>query len=317
MIENVTLCTITMNAGRGIVGSTLPWALREIYAEFKRVIVVDGDLTESAKEFYKTFPNVQVIDSPWRDGQEDCYVTQYRAFYEALSDEEWCLYLDCDEVPSEALLEFLRRHKFDRETVDIIKLPCVLHLTDDGKNYYAAENHPDSVFANQWTKNILFEKCKYVQFRHFGSHVIPESSRNKYLYAPFAYYHMKSLESFVYNDVWQAFLSPEGQQYTREQVVKFKMFTQCYKTTKEFKNATKKGTWSPPLKKFAWDNRHVYNSPISRLAWVYWILEGHLMPENDPTMTWENVSSHVLSGETLAIFDKNKKCSNLIEVSNG
>lgn len=317
MIENVTLCTITMNAGRGIVGSTLPWALREIYPKFKRVIVVDGNLTDEAKSFYSQFSNVEVIDSPWRDGHPDCYVTQYRAFYSALSDEEWCLYLDCDEVPSNELLEFLGSHDFNRDVNDIIRIPCILHLTDDGSRYFAAESAPKREFSGQWTKNILFEKCKDVYFRHFGSHVIPESRRSKYSYISYPYYHMKSLESFVYNDVWQAHLSPEGQQYTPEQAVKFKMFTQCYKTTKDFKISTKKGSWSPPLKKFAWEHRNMYNSPISRLSWVYWILEGHPMPESDPSMTWEHVSSHVLSGETLGIFNKNKKDSKFIEVING
>jgi glycosyltransferase involved in cell wall biosynthesis len=302
---SVTILTMTMGAGKGIPGSTIRYALRHNFSQFERVIVVDGALDEESKEFYGQFKNVQVIDSPWTDS----YVSQYQKAIDELKDGDWAIWLDDDEILSEELkkalldeksFEFLGRH------VDVIKLPCVLHLTDDGNSYYAAEPEPKKVYKNQWTKNIVFKKNEGLWLRHFGSHVIPENKSGRYQYLEFPYFHMKSLESFVYNDVWQAFLSPPGQSYSPEETVKFKMFTACYKSTKEFKTATRKGTWPPTLKKFAWDHRAEYNRPISRLAWVYWILEGHLMPHKDDSMLWSNVKHHVLSPETMAIYEENK-----------
>lgn len=294
----ITILTMTMNGGKGIPGSTLRWALRHNFSQFEKVVVVDGDLTEEAKEFYAQFKNVQVIDSPWKDS----YVTQYQKAADTLKDGEYGLWLDDDEI--------LQDPKFFlnwQGTADIVKIPCVLHLTDDGNSYFAAEKQPPKEFKNgMWTKNILFKKNDGLWFKHFGSHVIPENRSGKYDYISSPYLHMKSLESFCENDVWQAFLSPPGQNYSPEESVKFKMFTSCYKTTKEFKNATRKGTWPPTLKKFAWDNRLEYNRPISRLAWVYWILEGHAMPQPDESMTWKNVSQYVLSPESMSIYQSNK-----------
>jgi hypothetical protein len=313
-ITSIVLGTMTMNAGRGIPGSTIRWALRNNFSQFERVVVVDGCLTDEAREFYSQFSNVEVVDSPWIDS----YVKQYQAFADRLKDGQWGLWLDDDEIWTNCVyatrtpgeMGYVGSY-FDWESKnnDIIRLPCVLHLTEDGKNFYASEKPPQDseLKPNQWTKNILFKKNDGLYFRHFGSHVIPENKSGRYGYLPFAYYHMKSLESFVYNDVWQAFLSPEGQGYSPVDSRLFKMFTSCYKTTKEFKEATKKGTWPPTLKKFAWEKRKEYNHPISRLSWVYFILEGHLMPEYDDFMYWNTVKQYVLSEDSMKIYNDNLK----------
>lgn len=311
---NITIGVLTMNAGKDIPGSILDWNLRNDFSSFNRVIVVDGRLTTEAKEYYKQFENVEVIDSPWRDGKEDCYVHQYRQFINSLEHNEWALYLDDDEGLSNDLGHFLGHYDgeyfFDWEeykNVTMIKLPCVLYLTEDGKRYYPAEPPPKKEYTGQWTKSILFKKTKGLNLTYFGSHVLISNNDGeiKYDWAP--YIHCKSLESFVYNDVWQAFLHPGGQQYTAQEAAIFKMLTQCYKTTKEFKEATKKGTWSPPLKRFAWEHRKIVERPISRLAWVYYILEGNKMPENDEFMEWENIKQYVLSPETMKLYNENKK----------
>lgn len=310
MISKVILGTMTMNAGMGIPGSTIRWALSTQFKEFAKVVVIDGDMTPEAKEFYSKFPNVVAIDSPWKDS----YVDQYKRFAEELKDDEWGLWLDDDEICSPELLAQLSDDNFNclvgspnRSFVSLIKLPCILHITENGKDYYPAEPYPVSESeynAKQWTKNILFKKNKSLTFYHFGSHVIPKNQYEMYIQKP--YYHMKSLESFVYNDVWQAFLCPEGQGYTPEEAARFKLLTSCYKSTKEFKEATKKGTWSPPLKKFAWENRRQYNRPISRLAWVYYVLEGNPMPEHDEFMYWDELKQHVLSCESNKIYNLEK-----------
>lgn len=300
-----------MNAGDGINGSTIKWNLKKNAKHFDRVIVVDGDLTEEAKAFYDSIPNCEYVDSPWKDS----YVDQYRAFATLLNEGEWCLYLDCDEVPSESLVEFCKNHQPSDE--NMVLLPCVLHITEDGSRYYPAEPQPSQTYEKQWTKHILFKKTDTLSFRFFGSHVIPtHGAAQKSIYAPHPYYHMKSLESFVYNDVWQAYLHPQGQGYDPVEAARFKMFVRQFKTTQEFKKATKEGKWPAPLIRFAHDHALEFDRPISRLAWVYWILEGHPNIWSTPVglLTWEKVKDHVLSKDSMDRIKQNKEKGNFIEI---
>lgn len=305
------LAMITMNAGYGIPGSTIRETLDSFGQHFDKIIVVDGDIQEEAREFYRQFSNGclvwdndgVIVDSPWKDS----YVDQYRAWSVHVDDGDWVLYLDCDEVPSRELIEFIHSERFDELSRDFntMCLPCVLHLRE-GDRYYAAEPEPEKDFTGQWIKNILVKKDQTLDFKHFGSHVIPNHGAfEKGVYVPHPYYHMKTLESFVYNDVWQAFLSPEGQQYNQADAKFFSMLTGRYKTTKEFKKATKDGEWILPLQKFAWERRKYFNNPVSRLSWVYFILEGHAMPEEDEWMTWDSVKDYVLGEDKMKIFREN------------
>lgn len=306
---NRVLAQITMNAGSDIPGSVIKYNLKKNAHLFDRVVVVDGHLTEEAVDFYETIPNLEFINSPW----EDSYIKQYLAWFNACQDGEWILYLDCDEMPGARLKFFLDEIPYHGgvNDFDIYKLPCVLYLTEDGKTYHPAEEKPKNEYNGQWTKSILLKKSSNISFRDFGSHVIPETY-GKYSYLPYEYLHMKSLESFVYNDCTQAFLHPEGQQYNAMEARLFKMFSQCYKSTKQFKDAMKKGAWPAPLKKFAWDHRMDHDRPISRLAWAYYILEGHPMPEMDDFMEWENVKQYVLD---LKIYNENKKNEKFISLN--
>lgn len=99
----INLGFLTNNAGDDIPGSTIKYTLKHYHRYFNNVIVVDGRLTDSAREFYKTIPNIIVVDSPW-DGRHS---TQYikRNQYSGLGS--WLLALDCDEMPSLPLAENL------------------------------------------------------------------------------------------------------------------------------------------------------------------------------------------------------------------
>lgn len=305
-----TLCQITMNAGEGIPGSVIKWNLKKHSDKFDRVIVVDGNLTERAKEFYSQFKNVEWVDSPWTDS----YVSQYEAWKAKLKEGEWALYLDCDEIAPSNLLKFISGD-FKCKDKKLISLPCVLHISEDNHKYYPVENKPTADYRGQFVKHILLEKHDDLYFRHFGSHVEPQTRKGLNLYVPEPYYHMKSLESFVYNDVWQAFLSPEGQQYNSVEAACFKLFISKYKTTKEFKEAGANGNWPVPLVKFAWEKRWHVEKPISRLAWTYFLLYGHPFLEEDRNFTWQNVKQFVLGKESMELFEKNKQEGNFIDVS--
>ena len=315
MIKDIVVATITMNAGTGIPGSTLRWALINQFNKFKKVVVVDGDLTEEAKEYYKQFSNVEVVDSPWNDS----YVKQYRTWLERIEEGQWAVYYDDDEFSGAALMNFLETNDWKKDPNYLYYIPCVLHLTEDGKKYYAAENPPTKEFKGQWTKSIIIKKHKSLTHNFQGSHVIMYHSdfeiNQKKKYLPLDYIHAKTLESFVWNDSLQALLLPEAQHYTPANANKFRMFASCYKTTKEFKESIKKGTWPPTLKKFAWEHRHEYGNPISRLAWVYYILEGHPMPHDDIFMTWQNVKKYVLSPTCMEVYNKNKETQLFLEIN--
>ena len=134
-MKNKVLAMMTMNAGDGISGSTIKYCLKTFADRFDRVIVIDGDLTDEAKKFYSSFPNLLAVDSPWRDS----YVDQYRAWSAAAMDGDWILYLDCDELPSEALVSFINSEEMSDWIADgtnTLMLRCMLHLTEDEFKYY-------------------------------------------------------------------------------------------------------------------------------------------------------------------------------------
>ena len=312
MFDDVVPCMITCNAGSDIEGSTIKWTIRNQFSKFKRAIIVDGNLTDEAKEYYKQYPNLNVVDSPW----DDVYVKQYRAWKDRLKQDEWAIHLDDDESLSPVLLEYLLTHNFKEDENNLYMIPCVLQLTEDRKKYYPAEKPPEKIYDGQWTKSILVKNTMYLNFRYFGAHCIPiQSSNEKRSYLPYAYLHNKSLKSFVWNDLLQSFLLPEGQMFSKEDASRYRLYTSKYKTTKEFKKATIDGTWTAPLQKFAWEKRHVYNNPVSRLAWTYYILCGHAMPEVDNLMTWDNVKQYIQSPENMAIYEQNKKLEQYTEIN--
>lgn len=305
MIENVTVGTMTMAAGKKIYGSPIRWILKNKLSDFKRVIVFDGALDEESKEFYSTLKNVEVVNMPW----DDLYVKRYQAFGDKLEDDSWGLWLDDDEFPSDELKSFLKRKDLfpPKSPLNMFHLPCVTYLTEDFKTYAACEDPPGDD-PNVWTKHILFKKTDTLDFHYEGSHVIPTHRLSeRAAYIPFHYNHMKSLKSFVYNDVWQAFLSPRGQGFSSIEERLFMLNVESFQNTKEFKEATKNGTWSPGLKKIAALWMKDKNRPVSRLGWVYWVLEGHAyeFSKLEPLPKWEDIKKYVLEEKKINLYEKN------------
>lgn len=58
----IILAHITMNAGEDIPGSTIKFHLQENAQYFDKVIVIDGNLTEEAKQYYSKFKNLEVAE---------------------------------------------------------------------------------------------------------------------------------------------------------------------------------------------------------------------------------------------------------------
>ncbi len=305
-MSKLNLAVLTMDAGKGIEGSKLE-TLISIFKQnecFSKMFIVDGNLSDSAKQYYhNTSPNIVVIDSPWRDD----YCRQYEAFASQIPDGEWCLYLDDDEIPSQELLHFLKTTPLS-DDLNMMLLPCILHLTEDGKTFYAAEPAPAKDYFGQWVKRILFKKTETLYFRSFGSHVIPSHQNEKSEYIPHPYFHLKSLQSFVKNDVWQAFLHPEGQQFSALHAALFRRGVTLTgtPTTQQFKEKTRLGQWHPLLQKFAWDNRWEVKNPVSRLAWTYFLLFNHAYPEVDEKFSWDTVKNFILGADCMEIYAKSR-----------
>jgi hypothetical protein len=313
MIKNVTVGIMTMAAGDKILGSPIKWTLKNKFKDFEKVVVFDGALDEKSMKFYSTISNVEVVDMPW----DDCYVSRYLKFSEMLKDDSWGIWFDCDEFPSDQLISFLKREDlFPPKNLNILYLPCVTLLTEDYKTYAACEEEPGDD-PNVWTKHILFKKTDTLTFWNEGSHVVPTHRQYEAAsYVPFHYFHMKSLKSFIYNDAWQAFISPKGQGYLPNEEKMFKLFTEVFENTKHFQKATKNGEWPMNLQKFALQGMSNPNKPISRLGWVYWILEGNKYPFSAirTLPTWDEVKGHVLESKKLDLFEKNLSSGNYIKI---
>ncbi len=309
----LNLSTFCMNAGLDSAHDVLIHNIANYAMNFDSVFICDGNLTDKAKEFYSKLPkNVHVFDKPWNDS----YVERYRHNASQAEENSWVLHLDSDEIPSLELSLFLKMHlkEFDQKGCEMIKLPCILHIKE-GNKFYPVEPFPKEEYCGQWTKNILYKKNANLDFRHFGSHVIGfHHGSDKSSYAPFPYYHMKDLNSFIFNDVWQAFLNPGGQHYTQLEAAVFKSLTFQFKSGKDFKKATEEGAWPLPLQKFAYDRRKEFNRPISRLSWVYYILYSNKCPFGTFDLTWSDVRQHVLSKESMQLLDTNVQKKNYLKL---
>lgn len=335
-IENVAIGTMTMDAGDGVFNSPIKDFITNLYdGKVRKLVIFDGNLTDSAREFYQPFldknPEWVVVDYPW----DDQYHTRYQRFAnEFLIDGEWGLWLDDDECPSfdplydEAgkrrsslfgtLAEFNPQDK-DVQKLKLCQIPCQTYILEDGE-YYCLDPYPvdPRKFTREtWLKNVLFKKTSHLYFRWVGSHVIPLlDDMDKHFIGVLQqpYYHLKSFESFVYNDVFQAFLNPQAQHFTPEESKLFQLYTKQFKTMADFKKATKSSGWPKPLQKFAWSKRNEVYRPVSRLAWVYFILEGNkLLFGQDPQMKWDIVKQYVFQKEKYDLFAKNKEERNFLK----
>lgn len=297
------LCQMSMDAGRQLpMDYVIRWNLKKNHKLFKNCYIADGNMTKEAEQFYSQFENVVGINSPWVDS----YAQQYRRSSQSAPEGDWCLYLDADEAPSESLLQFGLEPAISKD-VNMVRLPCILYLSEDENLFYPVEPTPADEFTGQWTKGIFFKKTSTLNFIEHGSHVFPShGNAEKAIYVPCPYFHFKTLQGFVNSDVEQAFLFPEGQHYSQTECIQFKTFTRQFKTMKEFRDATKNGKWPIALQKFSYNTRNIYDRPVSRLYWQYHILNGHPCFKDDPSLTWDVVKHHIQSESVMKLFEHNK-----------
>ena len=275
-----TLAQLTMNAGEGIPGSVLKWNLENNGGHYDRILIVDGDLTVEAKEYYSQFDNVEAIDSPWVDD----HLVQYQKFADVLEDNEWCLYMDDDEAPGKNLntlchqLTQMLPQAGEASDANMIILPSILYITEDGSRYYRAlhKPHPQDPRNGGHTKPVLFKKSdtlRFISSKPPSVHITPtHGAAQKAMYASGAwYYHFKSTEAYIINDCLFALVDPPQERYTEDEAVQFKTHLKesGISTIPEFREAAEAGTWSEGLQHFAKSNQYHVDRPISRL-WMWW-----------------------------------------------
>lgn len=308
-MSDLVLSTFCMNAGFDRPNDVLLKKLGE-YDWFDRILICDGRLTEQAREYYSQFKNVEVFDMPWNDD----YVRRYKHNAALTEKGDWILHLDSDEICSPELVDYLKIREYEYgPDANIIGIPCILNITEDYKKYYAVEPRPKEKYEGQWVKWILYKNDKTLNFDYFGSHVLPQNTIRSYCSAP--YLHMKSLKSFVENDVYQMYLSPGGQGLTEIEAARFKMLTCVYKNAKDFIQAAKEGKWPLALQKFAYEHQYI-DRPISRLSWYYFGDEfcNNMWYYGRHFPVWEHDKQFVLSKECNELYEKNIKEGNFIEV---
>jgi len=314
-----TLAQLTMNAGEGIPGSVLKWNLEKNAKHFDRVLIVDGDLTDDAKAYYSQFPNVEALDSPWKDD----HAPQYRRFADELKDGEWCLYMDDDEAPSEELCTLCKGLNGWDSKANMIVLPSILYITENGKRYYRALHKPFEKDPRNGghTKPVLFKKkisLDFITSPPPSAHVTPTHGAHQVaMYASQAwYYHFKSVEAYIINDCLFALMNPIQERYTPGEAKVFKegLEESGIKTLSDFRTCTSMGSWGEKLLELAIDNREAYDRPISRLyMWYFHICRpGHLAPSD---ASWDDVVNYVLADEWRDTYRESKKAGEHVDLS--
>ena len=316
-MKGCTYATYSMNAGEDIAGSALKWDIQNHSHLFERMIVVDGNLTDSARKYYSSFPNVEVIDSPWRDS----HTLQYQAVRAQLREGEWCLYLDDDEVPSPELIAFCQTlpEQAKDSNINMFHVPDILYLTEDGTNFYKSLHDPLDYPNDGHIKRILFKAGPTLDFiSSDGFHNVPtflktlpdgqviSDERAAYVQAP--YFHLKSVESYIINDCVNAFKSPRNERFTEEEAEEFKAAIDAdgISTMQQLRNDAAAGTWGQKLKDFAKKYRNEVDRPISRFYWWYFFIENPDM-NIDSDLTWDTIMQYVLADVWYAEYQASKK----------
>jgi len=282
---------ITMNAGDGIPGSILKWALQNYAHRFDYSVVVDGNLTESAKAFYSGIPNLRVVDSPWKGR----HVDQYYKRNSVVEDGDWILALDDDEFPSENLMSVVSN--IDKvisqlPQLNIVYIPSLTYLAvDSSNNFWRVQESPSQEDYLRRSKRIFYRKSsKHNYFIHSpcGMHVTPTqvdsiySPSPKMIEAPIGdhrcfFYHMKTIESFIYNECVYNVSNPIHESgpgarlLTQEEEQEFNRLVVKYdlKNIPKFLEMTKASAWPDDFRDFVFQFKHHLGQAMSKFYYLY------------------------------------------------
>jgi hypothetical protein len=289
---------ITMNAGDGIPGSILKWALQNYAHRFDYSVVVDGNLTPEASAFYATIPNLKVIDSPWTGAQ----LPQYYARENVVDEGDWILALDDDEFPSEGLMNLVDQIDKINEKVNIAYIPSLTYLcVDKSNNFWRVQESPSQEDWLRRSKRILYKKIKdrnYYISSPCGMHVTPtitDQSRTRSDETPVGhpqafFFHIKTVESFIWNECIYNVSNPrhesgpQARQMTDTQELEFERLVNKYglRNIKHFKELTSSHSWPDDFKNFVYQFKDNLGLAMSKFYYAYeYISHGDLSKTTD------------------------------------
>lgn len=287
-----------MNAGDGIPGSILKWALMTYAHKFDYSVVVDGDITEEASAFYATIPNLRVVPSKW-SGK---HLPQYYARENEVEEGDWLLALDDDEYPSQDLMTLVGQVDKIAGDPNIAYIPSLTYLSvDRSDNFWRVQEPPSQEDWLRRAKRILYKKMSgrnYYISSPCGMHVTPtilNKSRSEVEERPVGhpncfFYHMKTVESFIWNECIYNVSNPrhesgpQARQMTDSQELEFERLVIKYnlKDIKHFKEMTASHTWPDEFRDFVYQFKDNLGLAMSKFYYAYeYVSKGDLSKTMD------------------------------------
>ena len=274
---------ITMDAGQGVPGSILKWALLTYAPMFDYTVVVDGNITESSLKFYKTIPNLRLINSPWKGS----HLPQYWARNSAVDEGDWLLALDDDEFPSSKLVTVAAYLANNDNPLNIFYTPSLTYLgVDSTDNFWRIQDYPTKEDAGRRSKRILYKKSvatNYFISSPCGMHVTPTHVSNGALAELSAidneayFYHMKTIESFILNECIYNVSNPRhesgpsARQMSEREEIQFESLVYKYnlKDVKHFIQITKDHQWPDEFRDFVYKFKDLHGLAMCKFYYLY------------------------------------------------
>lgn len=316
-MNKVVLGLATMDAGRGMPGSSLHTLLNTCAKVFKKIIIVDGQPSSFSYSWYKQFPNVTVLNNLWAGSLK----AQYDVLVKHLDPGDWWVMLDDDELPSLQLLQLISVMQYNLDQGkhalnnivspenNTIYTPRITCFTEDGVNFYPGEelpsNPPKVGQAGPRAHIFLYNDKLKMMHSPAGRHVVPYHEHGSRIYIDSApHLHLKAPEMYVYNDCVKALLDHDIKNTFIEQEYRailndcdivdgntFMEKTQKREVTKDFENLCLK--------------YRTHGAPEGRLfIWYYNILHPELNPV--PEQDWTASLKLVLNENWRRIYIRNK-----------
>ena len=267
--------------------------IKHSWDAFDRFVIIDGNLSEEVVKKYRDLqfelfkeridPNAQdnimgdfgvvkVDNNDWSERRNKLLVVNrswnnnfagaYQTYLDCTEEGDWILMMDSDEFPSQLLMDNLDKIIEDSDNgrnFDIAMLPVVDFL--DGEKLWNDDEVPQTYQPGMWVKYIFVRRGKNpIQLVYSGTsesncHAIAQGT--KYAYYCYPYYHKKNTLDFVKNELWEMFLTPEGQRLSNLECARFVQACKIMKinSSQEFMQRIEEGTIGPILEKMAIEYR--------------------------------------------------------------
>lgn len=235
---------------------------------FDRIVVVNGNPDDEQTISFLEDMDCEIIDRPWDDNFDGAY----HAHLDEMNVGDTVLIMDSDEVPSHELLKGVKSLTPWNIEEDMVLIPNILHINDVPTARY--QDIPQEYSQGMFTKPVLFRYDNNKTHAR-GAHVSVIGS--KFTYRPWPYYHLKTAESFVENDVYHMFLDPANQGLSGDEVQRLQGIysslgidskEKLYDLFQKTHPAVMKETM-PDLYSLIVEWAEFIDNPKSRLAWWY------------------------------------------------